>query len=300
MTQTDTMVLAVRASGGKPRANGRNLATLGLLLPSLLLLASMFAYPLGTGIMQSFSDPTWGLDNYIWFFSSQANRDMLWRTLAVAGATTLFTLVIGYPYAYLMTLVGPTLRTVLLALVMLPFWVSALVRTFAWFVILQDAGALNQLLAMLGLEPLHLIRTPMGVMIGMTQVLLPFMVLPLYNVLRGIDRRLLTAAESMGARPASAFMRVFVPLSVPGIMSGAVIVFVTALGFYIFPALLGSPSEAMLSQAIFNETSRDLNFGHAGAIGVVLLLVLVAIALIGLLGMYLLRLRSRRLGKAEQ
>ena len=173
----------------------------------------MFAYPLGTGIVQSFSDPEWGLQNYVWFFSSEANRDMLWRTLAVAGSTTALTLIIGYPYAYLMTLVGPTLRTVLLALVMLPFWVSALVRTFSWFVILQDAGALNQLLTAMGFEPVHLIRTPVGVMIGMTQVLLPFMVFPLFNVLNGINRRLLTAAESMGARPVSAFFRVFVPLS---------------------------------------------------------------------------------------
>lgn len=300
MTESHTMALAVQAEGKKPRLGGQRLATLGLLLPSLVLLALMFAYPLGAGVVQSFSDPEWGIQNYVWFFSSQANIDMLWRTLAVAGSATLLTLVIGYPYAYLMTIVGPTLRTVLLALVMLPFWVSALVRTFAWFVILQDAGALNQLLTSIGLEPVHLIRTPAGVMIGMTQVLLPFMVLPLYNVLNGIDRRLLTAAESMGARPASAFMRVFVPLSVPGIMSGAAIVFVTALGFYIFPALLGSPSEALLSQAIFNETSKNLNFGHAGAIGVVLLLVLVAVCLIGLALAALARARRTRLGKAAK
>lgn len=299
MTESHTMALAV-PTGVKPRRNGQRLATLGLLLPSLILLALMFAYPLGTGIVQSFSDPEWGLQNYVWFFSSEANRDMLWRTLAVAGSTTALTLIIGYPYAYLMTLVGPTLRTVLLALVMLPFWVSALVRTFSWFVILQDAGALNQLLTAIGFEPVHLIRTPVGVMIGMTQVLLPFMVFPLFNVLNGIDRRLLTAAESMGARPVSAFFRVFVPLSVPGIVSGAAIVFVTALGFYIFPALLGSPSEAMLSQAIFNETSKSLNFGHAGAIGVVLLLVLVALCLLGLAVGALLKARRNALGKVAK
>jgi putative spermidine/putrescine transport system permease protein len=269
---TDDRPSTAAADGKRDR-----LLVLGLLAPALAVLALLFAYPVAVGILQSFSQPRWGWDNYVWFFGSDVNRAMLWRTVGVAVLTTVITLLIAYPYAYLMTLVGPRMRVLLLALAVLPFWISALIRTFAWFVILQDTGTLNKGLDVLGLGPVHLIRTPAGVLIGMVQVLLPFMVLPLYNVIRTIDRRLLQAAESAGARPSVAFFTVYVPLSLPGVAAGSIVVFISALGFYIFPALLGSPQEALIAQAIYDQTARSLNFGRSGVMGVVLLGVVAAV-----------------------
>ncbi|MFE9309191.1 ABC transporter permease [Streptomyces sp. NPDC006706] len=287
---TALIEIASPATGGRPRkgAGGR---WGWLLLPALVLLAVLFLVPLGLMAWRSVSEPTPGAGNYSWFLTSDVAIATLVRTLAVGAVVTLVTLVLSYPYAYLMTVVGARARIWLTLLVLLPFWTSLMVRTFAWVVLLQDSGVVNQILGTVGLGPLQLIRTPAGVVIGMSQVLMPFMVLPLYAVMSGIDRRLLDAAQGMGARPATAFLRVFVPLSLPGVGAGALTVFITSLGFYVTPALLGSPDQALISQQIFTQVNGLLAWGRGGAMGVVLLAV--TLVLLGLVGLVLRFTRNR-------
>ena len=167
--------------------------------------------------------------------------------------------------------------------VLLPFWSSLLVRTYAWTVLLQTTGVINSFLRGIGLidEPIQLMRNTLGVQIGMSYILLPFMVLPIYAVMRRIDPDLTPAAAGLGAGPITAFRRVFLPLSLPGVFAGVLLVFVLALGFYITPALLGSPSNTMLSELIVLQIQRELKFGVGAALGMVLLaltLVLLAVA----------------------
>ena len=190
-------------------------------------------------------------------------------------------LALAYPFAYLMTVVSRRWRIVLLAIVLLPFWTSLMVRTYAWIILLQDTGIVNDVLQQVGIGRQSLIRNTLGVTIGMSQILLPFMVLPLYAVMQGIDRRLVLAGESLGSPPWKAFLKIYVPLSRPGIVAGVTLVFILSLGFYITPALLGSPQNAMISQLIVQQVSTLLNFGMGGAMATILLAVILVI-LIGI------------------
>ncbi|ODT05645.1 MAG: ABC transporter permease [Mesorhizobium sp. SCN 65-20] len=252
-----------------------------LAAPAVLVLLLVLAYPLAIVVWRSFTDPAVGFDNYVWFFQSAVNRTVLQRTFVVAAWVTLVSLICAYPYAYAMTIVGKNVRLVLILCVLVPFWLSGVVRTLAWVILLQDSGVINSILRGLGLSPVKLIRTLPGVIIGMTQVLLPFMILPIYSVMRGIDTRLLQAARSLGAKPWRAFLQIYVPLSLPGVYAGVIIVFILSLGFYITPALLGGPRSTMLSSLVQNQVLSLLNWGRGGAMGVVLLVatfVLLAIA----------------------
>ncbi|MCR6498131.1 ABC transporter permease [Shinella sp. CPCC 101442] len=252
-----------------------------LAAPAVLVLLVVLAYPLGIVVWRSFTDPAPGIENYVWFFQSAVNRTVLQRTFIVAGWVTLVSLVCAYPYAYAMTIVGKNMRLALILCVLVPFWLSGVVRTLAWVILLQDSGVINSILRGLGLSPVKLIRTLPGVIIGMTQVLLPFMILPIYSVMKGIDTRLLQAARSLGAKPWKAFLQIYMPLSLPGVYAGAIIVFILSLGFYITPALLGGPRSILLSSLVQNQVLSLLNWGRGGAMGVVLLIatfVLLALA----------------------
>ena len=252
-----------------------------LAAPAVLVLVIALAYPLAIVVVRSFTDPAPGIDNYVWFFQSAVNRTVLQRTFVVAAWVTLVSLICAYPYAYAMTIVGRHVRLALILCVLVPFWLSGVVRTLAWVILLQDSGVINSMLRGLGLSPVKLIRTLPGVIIGMTQVLLPFMILPIYSVMKGIDTRLLQAARSLGAKPWKAFLQIYMPLSLPGVYAGAIIVFILSLGFYITPALLGGPRSILLSSLVQNQVLSLLNWGRGGAMGVVLLVatfVLLAIA----------------------
>lgn len=246
-------------------------------LPAILLLVIAMGYPLATTLLRSFSEPNWGFQNYTWFFATKVNIIVLWRTFAIAAWVTLVCVICAYPYAFLMTSVGPKLRLLLVLCVLVPFWVNGVVRTLAWVILLQDSGLINRIVAWVGFSPIKLIRTPLGVVIGMAQVLLPFMIMPLYSVLRGIDLRLVQAARSLGASPLRAFLQVYLPLSLPGVYAGALIVFILALGFYITPTLLGGPKSTMLSTLVQQQVLALLNWGRGGAMGIVLLLTTFAI-----------------------
>ncbi|GGI07003.1 ABC transporter permease [Egicoccus halophilus] len=255
----------------------------GLTLPLVAFLLVVFVAPLAIIFSRSFTDPTLGLDNYRAFFGSPVYLNVLVNTFVTALLVTGVTLLIGYPYAYLMTLASPLWRSVLLVVVLVPFWTSLLVRSFALVLLLGNTGVINQTLLAWGVidEPVALMRNFTGVVIGMVQVLLPFLVLPLYASMRSIDLRLVQAAEGLGASPAFAFWRIFVPLTIPGAAAGLLLVFIQSLGFYITPALLGGPGNIMLGELIVQQVSAVLRWGFAAALAAVLLVTtMVLLALV--------------------
>jgi putative spermidine/putrescine transport system permease protein len=251
------------------------------MVPGLAFLTAFFLIPLGGMVVRSFTDP--GPENYKIFVENSLYLHVMYTTLRMSAIVTVTTLLLGYPYAYLMLRGGFRMTTVLGALVLVPFWSSILVRTYAWTVLLQDSGIINSALQRLHLieAPLTLVRNDMGVTIGMTHILLPYMVFPIYAVMLRIDPDLMPAAESLGARPARAFVRVFWPLSLPGVFAGSLLVFVLAIGFYITPAVLGSPSNTMYSVLVVDMVNRQLKFGVGSAMAVVLLLVTLVLVWVG-------------------
>jgi putative spermidine/putrescine transport system permease protein len=199
--------------------------------------------------------------------------DIFARTFWISLVVTIACLALGYPLAYLLASLPQRLGNLLMILVLLPFWTSVLVRTTAWIVVLQRDGMANGLLRWLGLirEPLDLVYNRTGVYIAMTHVLLPFMVLPLYGVMKGISPIGMRAALSLGARPLAAFRRVYLPQSLPGVSAGSLLVFILALGYFITPALLGGANDQMIAYFIAFYTNQTLNWGMAAALSVTLL-----------------------------
>jgi putative spermidine/putrescine transport system permease protein len=244
-----------------------------LIAPAVALVGAAFIYPIALLLYLSFTNPEVGFGNYVTAFSDGVSLTVLWRTMRLAAIVTLVTLLLAYPYAYAMTVVGRKTRAVMVALVLMPFWTSLMARTFAWVVLLQDGGPVNSFLDLVGVGPVKLLGTGTGVTLAMTQVLMPFMTLPLYATLRGIDRRLVDAALGLGARPAVAFIKVYLPLSMPGLVAGAAMVYILSLGFYVTPALVGSPTQSMMSQLIATRVQELLQFGGAGALSAIMLAV---------------------------
>lgn len=252
----------------------------GFVLPALALLLVVMVWPLLQLLYRSVMTPSFSLEKYQNLLTDGVSVTILTRTIVMSVIVTVVTLLLAYPYAYAMTKVSSRTRAVLMALVLLPFWTSLMARTFAWLVLLQDTGVVNALLSAVGVGPLSLIRNTTGVTIGMTQVLLPFMVLPLYSTMSKIDVRLMTAAISLGAPTRVAFRRIYLPLSMPGVVAGTTLVFIMSLGFYITPQILGSPRQAMISQLIATKIDRLLDFGAAGALSAVLIAItLILLAL---------------------
>lgn len=206
-------------------------------------------------------------------------RQILVRTFTVSLVVTLLCLTLGFPLAHLLATARPNLANLLMILVLLPFWTSLLVRTTAWIVLLQNEGIVNGALLYLGIieHPLRLIFNRFGVYVAMTHVLLPFMILPLYGVMQGIKPAYMRAALSLGARPSVAFFRVYLPLTLPGVAAGCLLVFILALGYYITPALVGGAADQMISYFIAFYTTDTVNWGMASALGAVLLVSTLAL-----------------------
>ncbi|WP_374646794.1 ABC transporter permease [Tabrizicola sp.] len=204
---------------------------------------------------------------------------ILGRTLLVAGIVTGLTLILGYPVAYVLTIAPRSIAAVMMLMVLLPLWTSLLVRTTAWVVLLQSDGVINAVLMALHLttEKVQLIFTRFGTVTAMTHIQLPFTILPMYSVMRSIQPTQLRAARSLGAGPTSAFWRIYAPQTLPGVVAGCLMTFILSLGYYITPALVGGPQDQMVSNFISVYINRDLNWGLAAALGVVLLLVTLAI-----------------------
>lgn len=247
-----------------------------LVLPVLIILLGFYVTPLAGIFKESvIVNGDFSLENYTDFFATAPYVNILARTFFFALIATGLCGLLAYPYAFLLTRVTGRVKVLLMALVLVPFWTSMLARTYAWLVLLQDNGPVQALLQSLGLT-IPLLRNPAGVLIGMVQILLPFMVLPLYNTMNSIDARLIHAAQTLGANKLKTFLRVYFPLSLPGLMSGGIIVYVLSLGFYVTPAILGSPQTSLLSQLIVQEISQRLDWGSAGAMSVILIVLTLA------------------------
>jgi putative spermidine/putrescine transport system permease protein len=199
------------------------------------------------------------------------------RTLLISLTVTLATLLLGYPVAWLIANLPTRSASLLLIFVLLPFWTSLLVRTTAWFVLLQDNGIINDALIAMGLteEPLKLIFSRFGTIIAMTHIQLPFTLLPIYSVMKTISPTYMRAARSLGAGPVYAFTRIYMPQTLPGVAAGCLLTFILSLGYYITPALVGGPTDQMISGVIADSMNRDLNWGKASALGAVLLMATV-------------------------
>ncbi|WP_199785910.1 MULTISPECIES: ABC transporter permease [Actinomycetes] len=278
----DRMTAAATRAPAVPRAGREKRRTSWLLLPAAAVVLVFFFYPLAVILWRSFAEPSFGIGNYLAVLGDEVQLRVLLRTLRTALIITAATLVIGYPYAYAMTLVGRRARSLLTLLVLMPFWTSLMARNFAWYVLEQRGGVLDKALSAIGFDGVVLLGSVAGVTVAMVQVMLPFMVLPLQSSMLGIDRTLLHAASSLGARRPIAFLRVYLPLSMPGVLAGVSVVFIMSLGFYITPALLGTPQQALVAQVIGTQVNDLLDFAGAGALGTILLVVtLVVLAVLG-------------------
>ena len=250
-----------------------------LAAPAFLVIFFLVIVPLGWLIGQSFYDNGFTLAHYRRVLMEPAYWHSFGLTFRMAAIVTLATLLLGYPVAFAAAKSGPPWNTLILALVVLPFWTSVLVRTYAWLVLLQRTGVVNQALTSLGLidEPLALVHNELGATIATIHILLPFMVLPIYANILKIPQDIMHAAASLGASPLYAFCRIFLPLSLPGVVSGATLVFILTLGFYITPELLGGGRVVMISMVVSRNVELYQQWGAASAVGVVLLLVVAGI-----------------------
>ena len=256
------------------------------LCPLLLFLVVFFVYPVGRVLSLSLT-PGSQASPFHELFTTPVYRAALWRTFHVSVTVTLACLALGYPVAYTVATAPRPWSGLLLALAITPFWISILGRSFTWLVLLQRNGVVNQLLQALGLtrEPVSLVYNAFGVYVGMIHILLPFMILSLYSVLRGIDGSLLRAAAGLGANEWQTFRHVYLPLSLPGVAAGVVLLFIMGLGFFITPALLGGGRVTLVTMLIETNIHATLNWPMASALSVVLLgaTLLVLIPSYGLL-----------------
>ena len=258
-----------------------------LMVPPCLFLAAFFAWPLARVVARGFTDPEPGFGHYLRVFDPDGPYlQVLWNTVETAGVVALLCLLVGYPLAYVVARAAPGLMRLMMACVLVALWTSAVVRSYAWMIVFQRKGVLNEMLVLAELvqKPVNFLPGSLAVHVGMVHIMLPFMILPLVAAMRAIDPTLLRAADILGAHPLRTFWHVFLPLSRPGVSAGLALVFMTSLGFYITPALLGGPRHMMAAVLIEQQANGLLNWGFASALSTTLLLVTV--------GIYLLYLRA--------
>lgn len=248
--------------------------------PLVVLLLVLLIYPVGQLLLLSVvGDQGFTLAQYHRLFESSVYVNVLLITLKISLWTTFLSVVAGYPVAYLISSLSARRKTSLLFWVLLSFWTSFLVRTFAWVVLLGRNGVVNQLLQALGIldAPANLLYNFGSVLVGMVHALMPLAVLTMLSVMENIDRNLPRAASTLGARPGTAFWKIYFPLSMPGVAAAAIMVFVTAIGFFITPALLGGRKETMITQIIIDQVQQTMNWEFAGAVSVLLLVVVLVV-----------------------
>jgi ABC-type spermidine/putrescine transport system permease subunit I len=246
-----------------------------LAAPLLVAMLALFILPIVDVLRTSIYTDRLTLALYARAFSEPIYIRVLWTTLKIAGLATIICLLVAYPFAYCMARASQRVQALLFGVVTLSFLISLLVKNYAWTLLLQDTGLVNTALLDLGLrkQPLPLMYNLFGVTVAMVHALLPFMVLPIYGALVRLDPRLGQASQSLGAGPALTFLRITLPLSLPGVGAGVFLVFVASLGFFITPALLGSPQEMMLSNLIDNQIRTALNWPFGSALAVILLVI---------------------------
>ena len=253
----------------------------GLTMPYLFMVFFLIVIPIGWLFYMSFigRDGTLSMENYARMLKSKAYVRIFLTTFKISFLTTLICAVLGYPLAYFMSQLSNRWANICMIGVLIPFWTSLLVRTYAWLVLLQKKGVVNSFAIDIGLisEPIKFVHNTSGTLIGMVHIMLPFLILPLYANMKAIDKDCLKAASSLGATPTRAFWTVFFPLSIPGLLAGLLIVFVLCLGFYVTPAVLGGGKVIMAAMKISSNIELYFSWGAASALGVVLLTVTIAI-----------------------
>ncbi len=260
------------------------LQSLLLASPLLLLLIVFYLYPLLSLFPESLThNGSFSWEHYHHFFREPLYSFILLRTIRIGAYVTLICFLLGYPVAYFLAFMkNQRMSNLLMICILLPFFTSILVRSYAWIVMMQTKGLINSFLLALNLidKPLSMLYSETAVIIGMVHILLPFMILPIYTVLKNMDRNLLRAARNLGASNIKAFIKITFPLSLAGVGSGVMFTFILSLGFFITPALLGGPKTLMISTLIEQQINRLMNWEFAGAISVILLMTtLVAVSI---------------------
>jgi ABC-type spermidine/putrescine transport system permease subunit I len=254
---------------------------LGLASPAVIMVLVIMVLPVGWLFYLSFlgDDGNFSLEHYNRMLESKAYGRIFFTTFKVSFLTTALCIAIGYPLSYFLSQLPERAANLCMLTVLLPFWTSLLVRTYAWLVLLQRKGILNNWGIDLGLwdQPLKLVHNLNGTLIGMVHIMLPFLVLPLYGSMKAINTDYMKAASNLGAGPTQIFWNVFFPLSLPGLFAGALIVFVLCLGFFVTPAVLGGGKVIMASMQITSNIELFFNWGAASALGVVLLVITLII-----------------------
>lgn len=246
-----------------------------LSLPAILCVIAIIIIPIGWLFSLSFTgtDGNFSLENYKRMLEYKSYFRVLKTTFNVSFLTTFFCILLGYPLSYFLSQIPKKYVGIFMLTVLLPFWTSLLVRTYAWLVLLQKKGVINNFAIDMGFweKPIKLAHNLNGTLIGMIHIMLPFMVLPLYAAMRRVDRQLIQASSNLGASPVQSFWQIFVPLSLPGVIAGSLIVFILCLGFYVTPAVLGGGRVILVSMQITAILEDQFNWGAASALGVVLL-----------------------------
>ncbi|HXJ83505.1 MAG TPA: ABC transporter permease [Candidatus Methylomirabilis sp.] len=275
----DARLLPTPAAVRAPRPG---LLPLLLLGPAVAWTFLFFLLPLAVMVWQSVQHDGLSLFHYRKLLSTPLYLSAIMTTFQISLGVTAGSLLLGYPVAYVIATAGPRVRGLVLLLVVIPYWLDYIVRSYSWMVLLGRMGLVNRSLIEIGLisEPLSLLYSIWSVNIGMIQILLPLMVLTLYGAMHGIDQRLVQAAAIHGAGPWQAFRRVFFPLSLPGVYGASLLTFVVSMGFYITPALLGGRKQTMISQLIYTLASDMLDWPLASAASVLLLILSLAIVLV--------------------
>ena len=264
-----------------PRRGGDQLRRFYWLLvtPAVLMMVGLYFFPLAKVLWISVTEPVPGFGNYAKLLTSESVHKVLIVTARICVITTAVTLVLGYVLSYAMVQAKGAWLRGLTFFVLLPLWISVLVRAFSWVALLRSNGVINQALLSAGVisEPLVLLRNELGVIIGMVHYMVPFAVLPLYSNMRGIDLRLIAAARLLGASPWRAFRRIFLPLSLPGVVASGVLVFIFSMGFYVTPALLGGGRVFMIAEYIGVQITQTVNWGLGTMLATLLLVCILAI-----------------------
>lgn len=252
------------------------------LVPALLLLGCLFLSPIVIFLLKSFWDPNFTTEHYVKAFTSPMYLGIFRVTFVISFFSTVGALVLGYPVAFLFANSSDTTRNLLFPLVLFPFWTSVLVRMYAWMALLGHNGVINQLLLNGNIisSPLPMLFNRFGVLVGMIHFMLPFMILTIYSVMTSIPNELMQAGASLGAPPYKRFFKIYLPLSMPGVGAGCLLVFILSVAFFVTPALLGGIKETMISQIIEREVNEAFNWGFAAALSTILIVLTMILYLI--------------------
>ncbi|MHA7971914.1 ABC transporter permease [Rhizobium sp. CAU 1783] len=265
-----------RQAPGRSRRARRGFAPT---LPAFVLVLVFFVLPVLALLTRSVTEPTFGMQNYADLLGSSTYLKIFFNTFFVSALVTAISLVIGFPVAWALAIMPKRHANIVFAIVLLSMWTNLLARTYAWMVLLQRTGVINKTLMGMGIidQPLVMVNNLVGVTIGMTYIMLPFIIIPLYGVIRKIDPAILQAAALCGATKTQSLFRILLPLAAPGMLSGALMVFVMSLGYFVTPSLLGGTANMMLAELIAQFVQSLVNWGMGGAAALVLLVVTLSL-----------------------